>query len=1289
MSKAPSKKALAEAGRRKLEAFRRAKAEGTGAKKTKAAAAPFADSDSASAEIVLPATGPLTAAADAEPAPNGDCTQLAAPAASTAEAQQHAPQQPPEAASPAPVEGSGAPAAGAAVPAAVPPAPVAPVHAHAVTPRDGAAAIASSGAFLLPVSRPDHPTAAGAPPRPAWLPPSRPQAAQPTAIQSRSTAASGASAISSSWLPPPDAATAHGAAALQTLPLQPMDSPAVVDGIVAATGSANSLPTDPASSMLATQSPGQAPPSLDASPSSPPSAEQEAAAKAALRASFEASHSPFIALSRTTSGKASSISAAIESASADGAGTDSRRPSGTLLAEAASRLSGYSTTGEDSQLIPSSRPASAASSGAGRAASPSMLSGSKQPWYAKLFAPQPAGGDTARGSPASAVASSPEPPPPTQPDAAALAGSPAAADAVDTVEPAAALPQRNDGSGGQAAGAAADLGSALEAFMGSDDDDGPLPGPNRQPTGEAAQRLPAAVATAPMQPSVVAVPPGSSGYGVLADGYLGAAGGTEPAAAAGVAVGSARPAGDGPGAGASAVEAPVSVAAGAAGSAAAMTSLRLGRPVSFQDWAGNQQLQRGLGSPTSNDSSPLRKQRSEAREASTGRSTATGHPQPQPVVSAAQQPWPWEHTSHSRPSEQSSSTSAISPGGSNGHSALPSRSQSDAALQRLPALQPPWSHQATAEAQPADPQHAAVAAEESEMPGDATGAAGKISQESSAAEPASSAASEDTPQPAPPPKHSASAALANGISAWLTAPSTPEASTADAGRPAPDRSTAFLQELAASGPASGGEGRTAAALREHIDQLTREAFELRRGLTQQADLTSTLAAENAALAEDFNREKERNQELEADLGQLHSEVAAQSMALEALAAERDAARATAREASDRAKALAAEVVALEEARIATRAAELRASAAARDASEQAQTSRAQVARLASERETLAAAVSSLQAEKQALRVKLRRAGGSVDAAAAAAAAEAQQPELQQPQPHLQPQPLAQSPPQQQAQAQPQPEPQLPASRAADLQTESTGAAIGAEPAAASAAAREVPSDSVLETSASAAEARPAHVGMVAAGTLAQPAVAQEPDVPPDHVRHSRRIAAASAGAAHAAQTAAQGAKAAGPAVAVLQQLLPWRLALADQAALEAPAGSSAGGVPADEAARAVAQRQAAALAAITRMVQQLADEKRSCLAALEAQQAEIAEARTAARDARKKLVATQQRLELAVGRNMLQHGLNGVNGVMPASAPASPAQQLRPPPRPGSPQPHFNWLNNIAAPSGKQRRTLL
>lgn len=60
-------------------------------------------------------------------------------------------------------------------------------------------------------------------------------------------------------------------------------------------------------------------------------------------------------------------------------------------------------------------------------------------------------------------------------------------------------------------------------------------------------------------------------------------------------------------------------------------------------------------------------------------------------------------------------------------------------------------------------------------------------------------------------------------------------------------------------------------------------------------------------------------------------------------------------------------------------------------------------------------------------------------------------------------------------------------------------------------------------------------------------------------------------------------------------------------------------------------------------------------------QADIAEVRAAAQDARRKLAATQQRLELMVGRSMLQGGMDGVAS---ASAPASPAQQHRPP-RPG------------------------
>ncbi len=60
------------------------------------------------------------------------------------------------------------------------------------------------------------------------------------------------------------------------------------------------------------------------------------------------------------------------------------------------------------------------------------------------------------------------------------------------------------------------------------------------------------------------------------------------------------------------------------------------------------------------------------------------------------------------------------------------------------------------------------------------------------------------------------------------------------------------------------------------------------------------------------------------------------------------------------QALAAEVVALEEARLAARSAELRAAAAARAAEEEAQSASAKAVRLGAERQSLAAAVSSLQ-----------------------------------------------------------------------------------------------------------------------------------------------------------------------------------------------------------------------------------------------------------------------------------------------------------------------------------------
>lgn len=44
------------------------------------------------------------------------------------------------------------------------------------------------------------------------------------------------------------------------------------------------------------------------------------------------------------------------------------------------------------------------------------------------------------------------------------------------------------------------------------------------------------------------------------------------------------------------------------------------------------------------------------------------------------------------------------------------------------------------------------------------------------------------------------------------------------------------------------------SLQRYIDELTQDKFELLRGLEVQRKLAETLAAENQALAEDFNRQ---------------------------------------------------------------------------------------------------------------------------------------------------------------------------------------------------------------------------------------------------------------------------------------------------------------------------------------------------------------------------------------------------------------------------------------------------
>jgi hypothetical protein len=225
---------------------------------------------------------------------------------------------------------------------------------------------------------------------------------------------------------------------------------------------------------------------------------------------------------------------------------------------------------------------------------------------------------------------------------------------------------------------------------------------------------------------------------------------------------------------------------------------------------------------------------------------------------------------------------------------------------------------------------------------------------------------------------------------------------------------------------------------------------------------------------------------------------------------------------------------------------------------------------------------AVQAEKQALRVKLRRAGSSAaDVVSIPAAAEQEQ---QQPQ---------QQPQQQQQQQQPESQ-----SRAAQVYAV-------AQPDMAGPAADSVPGEHGGAEAAGAAASPDSTAEAVSAPATAILRDDNGADDAAEQQHRSRRIAAAATAAVASARAAAADATAAGPSVAVLQQLLPWRVmgqGAEAAGAAEPMSPAAVASMSADEAVRWATQRHAATLSGIHRTLEQLAEEKRSCLAALEAQQ---------------------------------------------------------------------------------------
>jgi FtsZ-binding cell division protein ZapB len=99
-------------------------------------------------------------------------------------------------------------------------------------------------------------------------------------------------------------------------------------------------------------------------------------------------------------------------------------------------------------------------------------------------------------------------------------------------------------------------------------------------------------------------------------------------------------------------------------------------------------------------------------------------------------------------------------------------------------------------------------------------------------------------------------------------------------------------------------------LQQHIDELTTEKLELLRGLQQQARANEALAEENRSLGEQHNQMAARLQAEQAAVKRLGQEVEAVAASMAALVGERDAHRAAATEASERANVSAAAVLAM-------------------------------------------------------------------------------------------------------------------------------------------------------------------------------------------------------------------------------------------------------------------------------------------------------------------------------------------------------------------------------------------
>eukprot|EP00884_Botryococcus_braunii_P021913 jgi/Botrbrau1/8405/Bobra.0237s0026.1 len=439
------------------------------------------------------------------------------------------------------------------------------------------------------------------------------------------------------------------------------------------------------------------------------------------------------------------------------------------------------------------------------------------------------------------------------------------------------------------------------------------------------------------------------------------------------------------------------------------------------------------------------------------------------------------------------------------------------------------------------------------------------------------------------------------------------------------RSSSARVRLAQPPPKTGNANFS--ALQQYIDELTQEKFELLRALEVQRKLGETLASENQTLTEDFNRQGRQVVDARKEAERIRAEVAAQQLAVTAMAAERDACRTAVAETSERCKALAEEVVSLEERALHLRASELRLTKEAEELRELARRAGTRAESALLERDQLSSAVETLREQQKVLQDRLREHFTSADAVQSAVPVVP--PAVQST--HAQPSgPSAQT----------------------DLRPPGQ-ATTTAEPASVS--------------------SPPAGPSMDRTQGVAASADADQevPEGPREAV--SAGIAAAAMRQIHS-NLPVGGASSVVGLPAALDALLP-------RSALAGGLAGAANGVVADSR---------TALSHIFEQLDELVAEKRGLLDALQAREEELAATRGAQADLQARLEATMQRLEIALQHNAFSAHVQrqappawAPEVALPDSVRSAPPTPVRPPLRArrgAQRRSIFGWLVDVIAP---------